>query len=49
MKNWTSRFAVLMVAGAIMCSAMIVGCGGGDDEDTTNTTNTTTTTEPKDD
>lgn len=33
MKNWTSRFAVLMVAGAIMCSALMVGCGGNSEEE----------------
>ncbi len=34
MKNWTSRFVVLMVAGAIMCSALMVGCGGGNSDGT---------------
>ena len=46
MKNWTSRFVVLMVAGAVMCSALMVGCGGkSDDESTTVVTNKTTTKE----
>jgi len=43
MKNWTSRFVVLMVAGAIMGSALMVGCGGGSSDDTSNAPATTTT------
>lgn len=43
MKNWTQRFALFAVLGAILSSAMLVGCGGGDDEEVTNTTTTTTT------
>ena len=39
MKNWTNRFVVLMVAGAIMCSALVVGCSHGDDADNNATTN----------
>ncbi len=33
MKNWTSRFVVLMVAGAVMCSALMVGCGSKSEDD----------------
>ncbi len=36
MKNWMSRFAVLMVAGAIMGSALMVGCGGKSEDETAN-------------
>ena len=48
MKNWTQRFAIFAVLGAILSSAMLVGCGGGDDAETTNTTTNTTTTTEKD-
>lgn len=49
MKNWTQRFAIFAVLGAILSSAMLVGCGGGDDESgTTTTTNTTTNTTKSD-
>ena len=46
MKNWTSRFVILMVAGAIMCSALMVGCGGKteDDTDSNAPANTSSTT-----
>lgn len=37
MKNWTSRFVVMMVAGAIMCSAFMAGCPSSSDEEATNT------------
>jgi hypothetical protein len=33
MKNWMSRLALLAVVGSILCSALIVGCGGGAPED----------------
>jgi hypothetical protein len=50
MKNWMRRFGVLTVLGALVCGALVAGCGGGDDDDdTTTVTNaangTTTTTE----
>jgi len=32
MKNWMNRFAVLAVLGSIVCSAVLVGCGGGEDD-----------------
>ncbi|PQV65422.1 hypothetical protein B1R32_101163 [Abditibacterium utsteinense] len=48
MKNWTQRFAVFAVLGAILSSAMLVGCGGGDDESANSTTTTTNTTTTKD-
>ncbi|HEX8236592.1 MAG TPA: hypothetical protein VF600_11600 [Abditibacteriaceae bacterium] len=41
----TNRFAVLAVLGAVLGSALIMGCGGGDaEETTTNSANGTTTT-----
>ena len=43
MSNWFGRFAILTVVGALLCSALVVGCGGGGDEgggDAENTTNT---------
>lgn len=48
MKMWMSRFALLAVLGGLMCSALVVGCGGPAEEETTTTTNTTsnTTTAP---
>ena len=50
MKNWTNRFAILAVLGAILCSTMVVGCGGGDEEeDTTNAANNAAGTKAKDD
>ena len=39
MKNWTQRFAVYAVLGAILSSAMLVGCGGGEEEDTATANN----------
>ncbi len=46
----TNRFALLAVLGAVLGSALIMGCGGGAEEETTTTnsangTETTTTTE----
>lgn len=32
MKNWTQRLAIFAVLGAILSSAMLVGCGGPSDE-----------------
>ena len=32
MKNWTQRFAIFAVLGAILSSAMLVGCGGGEED-----------------
>ena len=34
--NWMSRIAIFAVLGAILSSAVLVGCGGGDDEAATN-------------
>lgn len=45
MKNWTSRFVVLMVAGAIMCSALMVGCSGKSDDVDANTAKPANTAE----
>ncbi len=36
MKNWTQRFALFAVLGAILSSAMLVGCGGGGDDEASN-------------
>jgi hypothetical protein len=33
MSNWLGRFAILTVLGALLCSALVVGCGGGGDAD----------------
>ncbi len=47
----TNRFALLAVLGAVLGSALIMGCGGGAEEETTTTNSangtesTTTTTE----
>ncbi len=44
-KNSMNRFAILAVIGGLLCSALVVGCGGSSDEgDSGNATNTTTTT-----
>ena len=41
--NWMSRIAIFAVLGAILSSAVLVGCGGGDaDDSNAATTNTTT-------
>lgn len=34
MNNWTQRLAIFAVLGAILSSAMLVGCGGSSDEGT---------------
>ena len=45
MNNWINRLAIFAVVGAILSSAVLVGCGSkSDDADTNATTNTTTTT-----
>ena len=44
MNNWINRLAIFAVVGAILSSAVLVGCGKSDDEAAANTTNTTTTT-----
>jgi hypothetical protein len=31
MNNWMSRIAIFAVLGAILSSAVLVGCGGSDD------------------
>ena len=33
MKNWISRLAVFAVIGAVLSSAVLVGCGGGGEDD----------------
>jgi hypothetical protein len=40
----TNRFALLAVLGAVLGSALVMGCGGGEEETTTNSANGTTTT-----
>ncbi len=35
MKNWTQRFAIFAVLGAILSSAMLVGCGGSSEDEAT--------------
>ena len=49
MKNWTQRFAVFAVLGAILSSAMLVGCGGGDGDDAATANNAAAATEGGDD
>ena len=45
----TNRFALLAVLGAVLGSALVMGCGGGAEETTTNSANETTTTTETDD
>lgn len=33
MTNWFKRFGILTVVGALLCGAMLTGCGGGGDDD----------------
>lgn len=33
MNNWINRLAIFAVVGAILSSAVLVGCGGGDADD----------------
>lgn len=33
MTNWMRRFGVLTVLGALMCGALVAGCGGGEEEE----------------
>lgn len=48
MNNWMSRIAIFAVLGAILSSAVLVGCGGNGGDDSanaaTNSAKTTTTT-----
>lgn len=44
MNNWMSRIAIFAILGAILSSAVLVGCGGNSEEGTTNSATTTTTT-----
>ena len=39
--NWMSRIAIFAVLGAILSSAVLVGCGGGDAEEGNTAGNTT--------
>jgi hypothetical protein len=36
MNNWIQRLAIFAVVGAILSSAVLVGCGGGDEEPAAN-------------
>lgn len=36
MNSWMKRFAIFAVLGAILSSAVLVGCGGGGGDDTAN-------------
>ena len=47
MKTLKKRFALLAVLGTIVCSTLIVGCGGGSSDDETTVTNTTKETKTK--
>jgi hypothetical protein len=44
MKNWMRRFGILTVLGALVCGALVAGCGGSnpEDEGASNTANNTT-------
>ena len=33
MKEWMRRFGVMSVLGALLCSAVVAGCGGGEEEE----------------
>lgn len=33
MKEWMRRFGVLTILGALLCGALVAGCGGGGDDD----------------
>jgi hypothetical protein len=41
MKNWMRRFGILTVLGALVCSALVAGCGGGGEEEEAPTANAT--------
>jgi hypothetical protein len=41
MKNWTQRLAIFAFLGAILSSAVLVGCGGGSEDDSAAANNTT--------
>jgi hypothetical protein len=45
MKNWMRRFGILTVLGALVCGALVAGCGGsgGGDDDDANVANNTAT------
>lgn len=47
MNNWMSRIAIFAVLGAILSSAVLVGCGGNSADEGTTTNSTTTTTKTK--
>ena len=38
MNNWINRLAIFAVVGAILSSAIMVGCGNNSDEDTNTVT-----------
>ena len=42
MNNWKQRIAILAVLGAILSSALLVGCGGSSDSSDNNTAANTT-------
>ena len=42
--NWMSRIAIFAVLGAILSSAVLVGCGGSGEDDTNAATNTAANT-----
>ncbi len=44
MNNWMSRIAIFAVLGAVLSSAVLVGCGGNSDDANTTTNSTTKTT-----
>lgn len=38
--NWMQRLAIFAILGAVLSSAVLVGCGGGEEDDTATTTAT---------
>ena len=41
MNNWINRLAIFAVVGAILSSAVLVGCGGNSDDTAANATTNT--------
>jgi hypothetical protein len=48
MKEWMRRFGVLTILGALLCGALVAGCGGGGEDETDNTTNNAAPAKDKD-
>lgn len=48
MNNWINRLAIFAVVGAILSSAVLVGCGGNNADEDTTTNAATNTAAPAD-